>query len=225
MAIPKAAPNDVFGYYFQYAVFAGKDDDCMVFLDTYRYDPVYPVIREEEAVWISVEDFRRIYAPYLHIEEKGGTCFVRYGTPDRREETMQAAPAQMKQGPDTLRLEIMSVMEFFEKTSWKGAGLSAVAVDAPSDAPAPFGSFAARKFYTNILEGKDRGEMNYALWIESAARMIPYRMYIPFSYDPAVPMKTLVCFHGEMPTRIICSSTPTGKLSALRSGTAISCWP
>lgn len=197
MAIPKAAPNDVFAYYFQYAVFVkGKENEvCRVFLDSYACDPAAPV-RMEDSLWVSAEDCRRIYAPYLQVKDDNGIVSVTYGNPDFPELTIKPGFSLIRRENNVLYLALDSVMGQFGKTVWKAPGFTAVAVDAPAEAPVPFTGFAARMFYMNILGGKDRGEMNYVMWIEEANRLIPYRMYIPFSYDPAVPQKTLICFHG-----------------------------
>lgn len=196
MPIPKAAPNDVFAMYFKYAVFIKKGSQCAVFADTYRYDPETPLVMDAKSVWMSKEELCRLYAPHLTIEDHKETLCVTYEAPDLPRRSYRVNKDQVTLSTAPAMVDVPALMEPLGKKVWKGSDYMVVSIDAKEDDPVPFANFSSQKFYYNLLDIKDRGELNYAIWYEPANRLIPYRMYIPFTYTPSAPMKTVVCFHG-----------------------------
>lgn len=81
MSIPKAAPNEVFAYYFQSMILAEENENFHIFLDRYCYEPVKPVLIQENKIWMATEDLRRIFAPYLKIADEGKNKILEYCEP------------------------------------------------------------------------------------------------------------------------------------------------
>ncbi len=195
MPIPKAEYGDEYAYYFQYAFFVKKADDCRLFLDTYAVQTAHPVRLEDGHVWVSAGDMEHIYAPYMQITGADKVA-VRYFAPLHAEYERVLDDTELQRDGDVLLIDMAAVMSSFGRHIFVTDNFAAVAVDADADLPEAAKSFMGQKYYYNILDGKARGEQNFAFWHEAAQRMIPYRMYIPFGYDPERPGRTLVCFHG-----------------------------
>lgn len=197
MPIPKAPLGEEFGYDFQYLLLLTEGERVAVFLDSYLYEPAFPPVLEDETVYLSAEDLRRIYAPYLQVELDAGPVRLAYRKPreERREAALEPEEVRVVQG--ITYLPAVSVLSrYLEKPSWEGAGTAVVAVDGSRPVQEVFPTSMSFRPYWNRLHGKVLGEQNYSLWMEEADRVIPYRVYVPCSYRPEVPQKTLVCFHG-----------------------------
>ncbi len=197
MPIPKAPLGEEFGYDFQYLILLPDVDGPAVFLDAYRYEPVYPPLAEDGSVWLSAEDLRRIYAPYLAISEEGGRLALTYCPPLRPSGKAVLEAADSQKAASAWYVRVVPVMrDCFGKPGREAPDASLVAVDGKKPVEEAFPSPMALLPQRNRLQGKIYGEQDYSLWMEEANRLIPYRMYIPCSYRPGVPQKAVVCFHG-----------------------------
>ncbi|MCD8052494.1 MAG: hypothetical protein LUF00_00295 [Lachnospiraceae bacterium] len=197
MPIPKAAPGTEYAYYFQYMIFVRGETGSDFFLDTYRYSPVYAPLYRGDEVYLVLEDLRRIYAPDMHAHREGGRVRVTYGTPLLPEKTEWLEPEACIEQDGQIYIPVRILMERLGKISWSNESLIVVAVDGYENPAARFAGPVAAKKYRDLLTGrKGYGELNYTLWLEGGQRLIPYRMYIPSSYRPGVPNKTIICFHG-----------------------------
>lgn len=58
--------------------------------------------------------------------------------------------------------------------------------------------FSPRWIETEIepLYKKNWGNVYETIWFEEGKRLMPYRLYVPYSYDPAKPNKAILLFHG-----------------------------
>ena len=58
--------------------------------------------------------------------------------------------------------------------------------------------FSPRWIETEIepLYKKNWGNIYETIWFEEGKRLMPYRLYVPYSYDPAKPNKAILLFHG-----------------------------
>ncbi len=197
MAIPNAPLGEEYGYDFQYAVFIKEPERVSLFLDTYLYEPAYaPAVMGGE-VFLAMEDLRRIYAPYLAVEQQGETVLLTYRHPLEEKRTAKLNGAEVRFLKGRLYGKVTAVMSrCFGKEVYEGERFAVAAVDGKKPVREVFPSPFAFQAYLDRLHGKDYGEQNLSLWMEEAERIIPYRMYIPFCYRQGAPHKTIVCFHG-----------------------------
>lgn len=78
--------------------------------------------------------------------------------------------------------------------------------------------------YLSILLDKEIGEVYGAYWFEDGNRIMPYRAYIPTTYDRAVPNKAHFIFMAEPAMRILLVTIPIMKSSDMRRTTGTSTW-
>ncbi len=197
MAIPKAPMGEAFGYDFQYLIGIKEPEGITFFLDSYLYEPVVPPITEQGEAWISAEDLRRIYAPYMAFRFQGSQAELTYTHPLAASIRTALAPKEYRQQNGVWYLRAAAVLNrCMGKDSREDSNALIVAVDGKQPVQEAFPSPMALRPHRSRLHGKAYGEQNFSLWMEEANRVIPYRMYIPFSYRAGVPQKTIVCFHG-----------------------------
>lgn len=197
MPIPKANPGEEYAYDFQYAVLIKEAGNTQIFLDTYQYDALYPPIYTNLDTYVSLEDLERIYAPYLSYQLDGTEIAVTYTNFKKGRQTVRMEEWVYKKQGEIYYVPIIGLMgNGFGKPSMNQADVTIVAVDAAESPEEKYSSMIEKKRLKDRLHTKCYGEMNYTLWLEEGKRLIPYRMYIPLSYDKAVPNKVLVCFHG-----------------------------
>lgn len=196
MPIPTAAPNEVFAYYFQYMICVKQGSSCRVFLDQYHYDPIAPVLSDIDTIWMAAEDLRRIFAPYLQVKVQDTVVTFTYKTPELPVVTVFLEGEKIRKEEDIVRVDLEALMPELGKTCQMDGIFKVFSVDDPENTLSPVAEFTQKRFYLNMINGKNLGEQFFTMWDEKADRLIPYRMYIPSSYDPELPMKTIVCFHG-----------------------------
>ena len=193
MSIPKAAPNEVFAYYFQSMILAEENENFHIFLDRYCYEPVKPVLIQENKIWMATEDLRRIFAPYLKIAYEGKNKILEYCEPGFAERKVDLTETAVctHEGWDYLDLRL--TMDALEKKSVSDDDFTVFLLREEDTATGNKG--ISRIFYQNFIHGKICGMQYFTIWDENSDRLIPYRMYIPCSYELKKPMKAVVCFH------------------------------
>lgn len=197
MPIPKAVPGEEFAYDFEYAVFIKDSETAHVFLDRYRYDPAQKPLIFDGTVCLSAEDLRRIYAPYLTLEQKNDAIIMTLYSATRPAIKATLVSTDWFQKNDAVYIKAIRVMNrCFGRQVMEKNGVEVIAVGSELPVNEVFASGMAFKPYRDRLAGKTYGEQNYCLWVEEAERLIPYRMYIPFTYRAGTPQKSIVCFHG-----------------------------
>ena len=197
MPIPKAAPGDEYAYYFQFAVFCKEERNTAVFLDRYRYELCFEPVYTSLDVYVSTVDLERIYAPYLRFTEENGEVTACYAPTGKPAQTVRFSESVGIRRNGALLLPAIGVMgNGFGKKSLNNARFAVLAVDSPELPEKVYQSFPDFLPFVHFLHDKVYGEMNYAVWLEEARRLIPYRMYIPSRCREGGPYKTLVCFHG-----------------------------
>ena len=197
MPIPKAPPGEEFAYDFQYMILLRESRRIFVFLDSYLYEPVSEPLTEDGRFYLTSEDMRRIYAPYLQIHEDGNIVRLCYRPAVGEAITATVEKDEIRTVAGTLYLSVSAVAyRCLRKPIWEEEDTFVAAVDGRQPVREVFPSQAAFLPYRNRIRGKAYGEQNYSLWMEDANRIIPYRVYVPCSYLEDTPQKAVVCFHG-----------------------------
>gem|GEM_PF-2760677 len=197
MPIPAAPVGKEFGYDFQFAIFVKREENVTIFLDTYLYEPAQSPTIIKDCIYLAVEDLRRLYAPYLAIEMGEGKAKIAYTHPLKEQKEVVLDNDDMVKINGIAYINALKVMNHsFDKEIKQFGNLDVLAIDAEKSIKEAFPSMLRFKCYTDRLTHKTIGYQNYAIWMDEANRIIPYRMYIPLSYRSDVPNKTIVCFHG-----------------------------
>ncbi len=197
MRIPVAPIGEEYSYDFKFAIFVKKNENIAIFLDTYLYEPTQSPVVLSDSIYLAIEDLRRIYAPYLEIKAQGDSVMIQYAHPLKRQNLITLAQEDLMVINNTLYVNTLKVMNhYFNKEIKQFQDIDVLAIDADKSIKEAFPSMMKLKYYTDRLNSKTLGYQNYSIWIDEANRIIPYRMYIPFSYCSDVPNKTIVCFHG-----------------------------
>ncbi|MCJ7835517.1 hypothetical protein MUB23_08945 [Cuneatibacter sp. NSJ-177] len=197
MAIPKAPLGQEFGYDFQYAVFLKASERVSLFLDSYLYEPAFPPTVIHGEVYLAASELCRIYAPYLQIKWQDETAAFTYRHPLEEERVGELKKDEICFIENQPYVKAAGVVgRCLGKSVQEEEGFAILAVEGKQPVCEAFSSPFARKSLENRLHNKVYGEQNFSVWMEEAERIIPYRMYIPCSYRPGTPQKTIVCFHG-----------------------------
>ncbi len=197
MRIPVAPIGEEYSYDFQFAIFTKQNENIAIFLDTYLYEPAMSPVLLNDCIYLSIEDLRRIYAPYLEIKTQEDNIVITYTHPLKNKKSIVLSSKDVTIIENLVYINVLKVMSnAFDKESKQFETLDILAIDAIKSIKETFPSMMKLKYYTDRLHSKTLGYQNYSIWMDEANRIIPYRMYIPFSYHPDTPNKTIVCFHG-----------------------------
>ena len=180
MPIPKPAPGEEYAYDFQFAIFCKEERNTSVFLDRYRYELAFEPEYTSLDVYVSTVDLERIYAPYLHFTEGYEAVEARYAPSGKPARTVRFPESVGIRKHGTLLLPVIAVMgNGFGKKSLNNERFAVVAVDSPELSETVYKGLADFLPFVHWLHDKVYGEMNYAVWLPPARRLIPSRMYIP----------------------------------------------
>ena len=197
MRIPVAPLGEEYSYDFKFAIFIKKIEKVTIFLDTYLYEPAQSPVLLNDYIYLAVEDLRRIYAPYLEVKTQEGSVMLKYTHPLKSQNSIVLNNEDMIVIKNVVYINALKVMNHhFSKEIKQFENIDVLAIDADKNIKEAFPSMMKLKYCTDRLHSKTLGYQNYSIWISEANRIIPYRMYIPFSYRSDVPNKTIVCFHG-----------------------------
>ena len=197
MSIPAAPKGEEYAYDFQYAIFIKETENITIILDTYLYQPVYSPFIKGKAIYLAAEDVRRIYAPYLDFKKDDKQVSLKYAHPLKNTKEISLAIEDVIIENGITYIDIFSTMcGSMNREGEQDENIAIIAIDSDAPVSETFPSRFKLKALKDRLHIKFYGYQDYSLWNEEARRIIPYRMYIPFSYNPDTPNKTLVCFHG-----------------------------
>ncbi len=193
-----------------------------LFLDKALYEPVHPLIQQEDTFYLSLEDLDRIYAPDMRIQTEGNRMILRFSkyldTVPRVQIDHQwffpevpAREAVLTLGETAVEGEASAVLNHAPRemdgvfyvpvievmTQCFGARTvstkNMTAVTFYEDLVFPV---VLWRYYSAVARGRVYGDIHRTFWFEEGQRMIPYHMYIPTSYQPDQPRKAIFYFHG-----------------------------
>lgn len=175
--------NEYYKRYDQPVAITQADDDLLVPLDslskifqfTYTYDAATGAIHLEDE--------------YVKAELAVGSKDV---TIDGVADTLAAAPAEVE---GVLCVPAVSVgTKVFALVTGESLGYTYLAYE---DAPLPKGATGLSGVITPIVvPDKVYGVIEPVYWFEEAQMLMPYRLFVPTSYDPEVPTPLVIYLHG-----------------------------
>lgn len=192
MSVPKASIGEEFAYEYQYAVILKLAETMKIFLDRYLYEPVHPPLFTDGGIWLSGEDLRRIYSPYLTVRGE----ILSYHRPPEKAVKAEIRSEEIREERGIVYIKLTALKRILGKEFDENPERAILAIDGKEPVSAVYPGPMSVLPYINRMKGKEKGMQDYSVWMEKAARLIPYRMYIPSGYIPGVPNKTVVCFHG-----------------------------
>lgn len=157
-------------------------------------------------VYMALGDVVRIFSPELSQEGADillcGKNRIKF-RPDCRDVNWGEDIMILKHVPfekrDCLYIPLAEVMErIFEVYTFR-MGVYTCICREEEDQNRKFDGISSQPFTERRVDfrlSKSYGDRYFTIWMEKAARLNVYRMYIPFSYDEGRPKKLLVCLHG-----------------------------
>lgn len=73
----------------------------------------------------------------------------------------------------------------------------------------------AEDFFMSVIRGKTYGDTYHMYWNETLCHAIPYRLFVPYTYDASKPWKLITVFHGGGGTPATAFVNSQGKLQFL----------
>lgn len=177
-------------------------DADRVMLDYFCYMLQHKLETKDEVIFVSLDDLETIYAPDFKVESTDGkitlthagvSAVIEVGTTAAEFYTgageLESAPYE---SDGTVFVPFFDLMvKGFGKTLtnsgiYYGLGNTAEFEVTKSDV------YNLKMFF----RGKDVGKSYWVFWNDEVQRLSPVVMYIPSTYDPAVPNKMIVQLHG-----------------------------
>lgn len=168
-------------------------------------------------VLVALSDLRKVWAPYMTVEEDEKGATIRYGG-----KTVRLAPDSNVMDVDGEKIEMPFAVRLVDGDIWVPAGNvmklafsklvmctkdgtlnidpmrwprknTLVLISNADSVPVVDTYFST----INVaMRGKDRGELYEAFWSDEIDKVIPYSLYIPTTYNPDIPSKMIMVIHG-----------------------------
>lgn len=201
-------------YSYKYNVVLFKGGETTAFMDKYIYDHLTaPAEDVGDDVYVAIEDLKRIYAPDFAVTAGDDGVTVQHAgltvvlKPDSAEATVDSNAYTFAHAPKnvdgTLMVPAMELMGvgFGKQTQLvKNANGNYFAV-AYGYADLNTALYArGLTLFDEVLAGrKTRGfiYLTYTIPDDPDQKVLPVRLYVPTSYDPEKPMRTILALHGR----------------------------
>ena len=168
-------------------------------------------------VLVALSDLRKVWAPYMTVEEDEKGATISYGG-----KTVRLAPDSNVMDVDGEKIEMPFAVRLVDGDIWVPAGNvmklafsklvmctkdgtlnidpmrwprknTLVLISNADSVPVVDTYFST----INVaMRGKDRGELYEAFWSDEIDKVIPYSLYIPTMYNPDIPSKMIMVIHG-----------------------------
>lgn len=207
-------PPEGINYSYKYNVVLFKGGETTAFMDKYIYDKLtMPAEDVGDDVYVALEDLKRIYAPDFTVTQTedgvtvchAGLTAVLY--PDQAEATVDSNAYTFTHAPKTVdgvlmvpALELMGVA-FGKQTQVVDNEKGNYFAVAYGYDELNTGLYArGLTLFDETLAGrKTRGfiYLTYTIEDDPDQKVLPVRLYVPTSYDPQTPMRTILVLHGR----------------------------
>ncbi len=195
-----------------------SENQNTLFLDYFRYDLINPYRTVDDILYISLEDLERIYAPDFTVEISDARITLSHASVeaqielDRLDMSTWNGKVQLEAAPFAEGKQIyVPFLDFmvkgFGKILTEQGGYFGLGNNA---------EFAVTRDDTRQLKmffrGKPYGKSYWTYWNDSVGRLEAVTVYIPGTYNPAVPNKMIVQLHGATGNATSIPDSPQGTL-------------
>lgn len=199
-------PPKSLNYSYKYTQNFFKAGESIAFLDDY----VYPLkVKARQAgkndVYIPLFDLERIYAPDFKATKDSGKFTVQHvgntakAAINEKAINVSGVDASLPVAPSLIDGEICVPVSAFMSTAFAKETKfqrGFVIVGHEQKLALPRNTRDLFGLMNHKLRGKKRGFVYRTYWFEEGRRTMTYRLYIPMTYDPKVPNKTILLAHG-----------------------------
>lgn len=206
-------PPKGINYSYKFNVVLFKAGESTAFMDKYAHELDVPVEQATDDVYVSLEDLRKIYAPDFTVTVDGNSAIINHvgltttlnansadAVVDQHAYTFQNPP-KVVDGTWMVPAQELMRVAFAKETSLvenEGGNYYAVAYGTDEIDKSIFGRNLG--MFDDMLAGMKKVGfvyMTYTIEDDPDQKILPVRAYIPTTYDPEKPMRTILLLHGR----------------------------
>ncbi|MBT9778433.1 hypothetical protein GPL15_18200 [Clostridium sp. MCC353] len=161
-----------------------------IMINEYTYRPQIPPVLKEGHVFLATEDFKTIYSQVYQVESIDGSVIVSRGV--RQAKT----PEEEINGVKVMALDIVLEQVFDYRRMEKMTAEKNQVIFFTSDKETAEIPKLKLKYIDNLIRGKKEGDFYHTFWFEEGEKLVPYRIYLPVGYDPAIKYPVVFYLHG-----------------------------
>lgn len=177
-------------YYFNVHSLYFIKDFQTILVNDFAYRLMTKPIEEDGHVLIPVKDFMTIYAKAYDMEIQGGTFLVASGIRTARIGIRSVDGFDMV-AADRILAEVFDYRRY-DKQTVENNCVTLLTCDGQIEAIPKL----KLKYIDALVRGKRAGDLYETFWFEEGQRLVPYRIYLPTSYDGVRKLPVVFVLHG-----------------------------